>query len=338
MACEFSAPSHRHHTGSWGLRDYGVDGQLGLEPTPQEYIANMVDVFRLVRDVLADDGTLWLNIGDSYVGGGRGGNPDDSESHKQETNRGSLIAPSPTPFGLKPKDMVGMPWRLAFALQSDGWFLRSEIIFHKPNPMPESVNDRPTKSHEHVFLMSKRARYYYNADAITEEASPDTHARLAKNGNRPAGWADGASAHNAVAHQTAKTHRKTAQANQREVAGAAIDIGNRRHNCRVKSNESFDSAMATMPPRRNKRTVWTIPSEPFPDAHFAVFPTALVTPCILAGSHVGDIVLDPFLGSGTTAQVALSLGRHYIGCEINRDYVAMQAKRTAQRGLALGAA
>lgn len=324
----------------WGLRDYGVAGQLGLEATPAEYLANMVEVFRCVRDLMADDGTLWLNMGDSYVGGGRGGNPAESAHRKQATNAGSLVAASPIPAGLKPKDLVGMPWRLAFALQEDGWYLRSDIIWHKPNPMPESVNDRPTKAHEYLFLLAKRERYYYDAAAIKEPCVQDEqrpsfrggayinnatfdNAEGGKStdvGNRrvvvPRGLAsDGA--HNAVAHSAAKQPRKDQTAH----VGKSIQSG-----FAAATNHHQDYG------RRNKRSVWTIASEPFPDAHFATFPTALVEPCILAGSRVGDIVLDPFMGSGTTAQVAQALGRRWIGTELNRDYVAMQAKRTAQQG------
>lgn len=346
----------------WGLRDYGVAGQLGLEATPGEFISNMVDVFRLVRDVLADDGCIWVNMGDSYNAGGRGGNPTRESSTRQggtASQEASMVkrhargAGNPAVGGwvgsdvdggarisvpsLKPKDLIGMPWRLAFALQEDGWYLRSDIIWYKPNPMPESINDRPTKAHEYLFLLSKRERYYYDADAITEEASPDTHARYARGRSDVHKWADGGPGNQTIA-KGCEHMRKAHHANAREVAGAAIGAENRKHNCRVKNNASFDEAMAVMPPRRNKRTVWTIPSEPFPDAHFATFPRALVEPCILAGSRVGDVVLDPFMGSGTTAQVAQSLGRHWIGTELNRDYVAMQAKRTAQAGLALGVA
>ena len=290
----------------WGLRDYGVAGQIGLEPTPDEYIATMVDVFRLVRDVLADDGTLWCNLGDAYAGGGKGGNPPESEHQKQRTNRGSLLHAGfhegarqsgavdrswqKPPPGYKAKDLMGIPWRVAFALQADGWYLRSDIIWHKPNPMPESVTDRPTKAHEYLFLLSKRERYYYDAAAIAEPG-------LTGDMRRPYG-SPGAN---------------------------ALDARNAQGR-----GELRDDPIAT----RNRRTVWSITTEPYADAHFAVMPTALVEPCVLAGSRTGDIVLDPFMGSGTVAQVAQSLGRRWIGCEINPAYAAMIERRAAQYGMA----
>lgn len=304
----------------WGLRDYGVPGQLGLEPTIAEYVAGLVEVFRLVREVLADDGTLWLNLGDGY------------SAHPGKLKNDAK---------LKPKDLCGMPWRVAFALQEDGWYLRSDIIWHKPNPMPESINDRPTKSHEYLFLLAKAERYFYDADAISEQASVETHARQAKNGIKaPDGWATHEGGHGSFSRdgrEKGKT-RKLADVPHRDMAGAANGANNRKFNCRVKNNSSFDAAMAVMPLRRNKRTVWTIPTQAFQEAHFATFPRALVEPCILAGSRVGDVVLDPFLGSGTTAQVAHNLGRRWIGCELNPDYVRLQASRTAQSALALGVA
>ena len=335
----------------WGLRDYGVEGQIGLEPTPQEYVERMVEVFRLVRDALADDGTLWLNLGDSYagapVGSFNGGGFKDASaanggrdmSGVATSGRLNKLAAS----GLKPKDLVGIPWRVAFALQEDGWYLRSDIIWAKPNPMPESVNDRPTKAHEYLFLLAKRERYYYDAAAIKEPCVQDEqrpsfrggayinnatfdNAEGGKStdvGNRrvvvPRGWGSDGS-HSAIGHSAEGQPRKDRTAH----AGKAIQSG-----FAGATNHHQDYG------RRNKRSVWTIASEPFPDAHFATFPRALVEPCILAGSRVGDIVLDPFMGSGTTAQVAQALGRRWIGTELNRDYVAMQAKRTAQQGMAL---
>lgn len=329
----------------WGLRDYGVAGQLGLESTPGAYVETMVEVFRLVRDVLADDGTLWLNLGDSYAtGAGSYRNPGSDVAPIEHGGKHAFTKdyaraqPNRMPQdGPKPKDLTGIPWRVAFALQADGWYLRSDIIWHKPNPMPESINDRPTKAHEYLFLLSKRERYHYDADAISEQASVDTHARQAKNGIKaPDGWATHEGGHGSF-HRDGREKgkmRKLALA-PREVAGAAIGADERKFSCRVKNNASFDEAMAVMPLRRNKRTVWTIATEAFPEAHFATFPRALVEPCILAGSRVGDIVLDPFMGSGTVAQVAQDLGRHWIGCELNESYIAMQAKRTAQSAMAL---
>lgn len=305
----------------WGLRDYGVPGQIGLEPTIGEYVATMVEVFRGVRDVLADDGTLWLNLGDSYHGGGRGGNPDDSPFRKQATNAGSLVARTPLGPGCKPKDLCGIPWRVAFALQADGWYLRSDIIWHKPNPMPESVTDRPTKAHEYFFLLTKRERYYYDADAICEPVSEGTHARLSQN------VADqiGSERANGGAKTNGNMKAVARGVNPKALTGSPG----------AKQNASFSGAVCLPVTKRNKRSVWTVVTESYSEAHFATFPRELIEPCIMAGSRPGDVVIDPFLGSGTTAQVAQDLGRRWIGCELNPDYVRMQAKRTAQTGLAL---
>ena len=272
-----------------------VDRQLGLEPTIDEYIANMVDVFRLVRDVLTDDGTLWLNLGDSYAGGGRGGNPVDSSHQKQATNIDSWVPPSPL-SGLKPKDLAGIPWRVAFALQADGWYLRQDIIWHKPNPMPEPTRDRCTKAHEYLFLLSKRERYYYDADAIAEP--------------------------------------RVSKGDARSFRGGGKYIGGRSFTADPVGRETTGNGPA-LRATRNRRSVWSIAAERFQESHFATFPTALVEPCILAGSAPGDVVLDPFMGSGTVAQVAKALGRRWVGCELNPHYHAMIARRAAQQGLEL---
>lgn len=285
----------------WGLRDYGVEDQLGLEKTPEEYVAKMVEVFREVRRVLRDDGTLWLNLGDSYAGGGnyRGVNPD-TLSEKQGSNRAShglnqKCGIVDLPPGLKPKDLVGIPWRVAFALQADGWYLRSDIIWHKPNPMPESVTDRPTKSHEYIFLMSKSARYYYDAKSIMESAAyGEQHA------NKATSWG---------------TNRK--HPNKANVADYAFTGDN--HTCHKSENGEF---------QRNKRTVWTVATSPYSEAHFATFPPDLIKPCILAGTKPGDTVLDPFGGSGTTGQVALELGRKAVLIELNPEYIKLIEQRT----------
>jgi len=372
----------------FALRDYGNvpqvwgDGDLsslGLEKTPEQYIGHLVEAFREVRRGLRSDGTLWLNCGDSYASTPPGnktlGVSASSTLHGVDSKRyretlahsvqqkRNTISP-----GLKPKDLIGVPWMLAFALRSDGWWLRSEIIWHKPNPMPESVTDRPTKAHEQVFLLAKSAAYYYDAEAIKEPQSEGTHERFGKN-------------------PTPSTKRKLAEP------------GNG-----VKNNSSFDAAMRTMilPNGRNRRSVWTIPTEAYPQAHFATFPRALVEPCILAGSsargacarcgspwervveseHPGDrgktvstyeskgvlnrrihpgehptaqrrtvgwhstctcncdevvpcVILDPFAGSGTTLQVAQDLGRHAIGIELNPDYCRLAVERLPQQAMAL---
>lgn len=265
----------------WGLRDYGCDGQLGLEKTPDEYVKRMVEVFREVRRVLRDDGTLWLNIGDSYSAGGC-----DGMYPKQASNKGAVTGAKKPPDGYKPKDLVGIPWLLAFALRADGWYLRSDIIWHKPNPMPESVTDRPTKSHEYLFLLSKSQRYYYNADAIKEPASPDYSVRDRDNTK--------------LNNTPGRTKMGGLVTNEYEY--------------------------------RNKRTVWTIPTQPYKDAHFATFPPALVNPCILAGSKECDLVLDPFGGSGTTGYRAKEMGRDYTLIELNPEYAKM-AQRRLQQGV-----
>jgi DNA modification methylase len=261
----------------YGLRDYGVDGQLGLEQTPDEYVQNMVEVFRCVRDVLADDGTLWLNIGDSYASGGR--KTRDSDDKLEQ--RGMDVRPA-DPAGIKPKDLIGIPWLLAFALRADGWYLRQDIIWHKPNPMPESVRDRCTKAHEYVFLLSNGPRYFFDWEAMREPA----------------------------------------------VKGAAGSLFNTGKTAEHQLGRSSDKERAD-DGKRNRRSVWTVATRPYKGAHFATFPPALIEPCILAGSRPGDIVLDPFMGSGTTAAVALQYGRQYLGCELNPEYLPLIEQRLA---------
>lgn len=344
----------------YGLRDYGIGGQIGLEPTPEAYVARLVEVFREARRVLKDDGTLWLNIGDSYAtnGGSRSYGSYDNSTGRGDAPIGNRKAPN----GIKSKDLIGIPWMVAFALRADGWYLRSDIIWHKPNCMPESVTDRPTKSHEYLFLLSKGQRYYYDAEAIKEPNTEGTKKRLSSGPVNPIG---------------------------KEGTKASISRGD--------SGGKYEVANG-----RNKRTVWTIPTRPYKDAHFATFPEALVEPCILAGTsergycpdcgkpwvrqvernnpskafNTGEderysslnnmggnhqtvaglhrngggvystaktigwlpscqcaseprpgIVLDPFSGAGTVALVAKKLGRHYIGIELNPAYVEMAKTR-----------
>jgi DNA modification methylase len=324
----------------YGLRDYGVDGQLGLEQTPDEYVANMVEVFRAVRDVLADDGTLWLNIGDSYAGswGNQGRKSErgtqrpinggmmqsvlDGRYPMKQSNTGKI----PEGSGLKPKDLIGIPWLLAFALRADGWYLRQDIIWHKPNPMPESVRDRCTKAHEYIFLLSKGPRYYFDHEAIKEPSV------------------------------TSDPRRPYTSVGAKQLDGRA----------EWKSGQRRDGDDFT---KRNRRSVWSIPTSPFKGAHFATFPPALVEPCILSGSsqagncpHCGKpwvrdtrkkaetikksvtvgwrpscacperkpvpaLVLDPFAGAGTTGLVAARLGRRAILCELNDEYAALARDR-----------
>lgn len=323
----------------WGLRDYGVAGQLGQEPTLREFLDNMVGVFDMCRELLADDGTLWLNMGDSYASrGGPTGPQTGSQFINRQRGKAAICLANRNAGrdeGLKPKDLVGQPWRLAFALQNAGWYLRQDIIWAKPNPMPESVRDRCTKSHEYLFLLTKSERYYFDQEAILEPVSPNTHARLSQDVQNQVG--------SERANGGAKTNGNMKAVARKVYPGSGVGFGRgsdaeERGRSRVKNNESFDAAMAIMPTTRNKRSVWTIPTGSFSGAHFATFPRALVEPCILAGSRAGDIVFDPFLGSGTTAQVAQALGRRWVGCELNPDYIDLQRDRTRQPGLLLGAA
>jgi DNA modification methylase len=269
----------------WGLRDYGHDGQIGLEETPEAYISKMVEVFREVKRVLRGDGTLWLNLGDSYAGPGCG--PAGSSATVGATLSGcqSVGRFDKTVVGLKPKDLVGIPWRVAFALQADGWYLRQDIIWSKPNPMPESVTDRCTKAHEYVFLLSKSSRYWYDADAVKEEDA-----------GRAAGNVNGFK-------------------NRQGTASFHVVSGG-------EGSDGWEPGTG-----RNRRSVWHIATQPFPGAHFAVMPQKLVEPCILAGCPEGGLVLDPFTGSGTVGIVACRLGRRFVGCELNPEYVAMAEKR-----------
>ena len=265
------------------------DEQIGLEQTPEEYVEQLCSVFDQVWRVLVDDGTLWLNLGDSYNAStpNRSGTNAFNDGRKNRNQRLTTGGVS----GLKPKDLVGIPWRVAFALQARGWYLRSEIIWHKPNPMPESVTDRPTKSHEHIFLFTKSAKYYYDHEAIKEPVTESSlkRAEYAFHSDRP-------STKNA------------------SMGGEGIHT--------EKMGERFVN-----PDGRNKRDVWTVPTKPFTGAHFAVYPTALIEPCVLAGSKPGDTILDPFSGSGTTGIVAILNGRNYVGTELNPEYANISEKR-----------
>jgi DNA modification methylase len=310
----------------WGLRDYGVEGQIGLEQTPEAFVAALVGVFVEVRRVLADDGTVWLNLGDSYAGSGKGPS---NEGSKQRTNVGSLVlnhrnpaqfasGQAPTewlsvPAGLKGKDLVGIPWRVAFALQADGWYLRADIIWSKPNPMPESVTDRPTKAHEYIFLLSKSARYYYDAAAIREPYAASTLTQFEK----------------PYEGQATKDYVAAGIQNPSAIKKRITDK-RRGHGRR---HAGFNDCWDAMPKDEqqitgaNKRSVWHIATQPYPEAHFATFPEALIEPCILAGSKPGQTVLDPFNGSGTTGAVAIRHQRNYVGIELNAAYVQLARKR-----------
>ena len=327
----------------WGLRDYGVDGQLGLEPTIHEFIANMAGVFDLCYKLLADDGTLWLNMGDCYATGAGsvntstgGGTQGERWSGIRGTDkiaaRGPMTQPNRMPQpGLKPKDLVGQPWRLAFALQDAGWYLRSDIIWHKPNPMPESVRDRPTKAHEYLFLMTKSERYYFDQDSIKEPAScgltptgvgfghgSDSEDRSRARIKMPDGWETSRGAHGTI-HRDGREKGKVRDSVKR---GGF-------------SGKTGGDAFRYITNMRNKRSVWTVSTQAFSDAHFATFPEALIEPCILAGSRPGDIIFDPFMGSGTTARVAQRRGRKWLGAELNQEYINLQSQRTREFGLVL---
>lgn len=280
----------------YGLRDYGCDGQIGLEESPEEYIARLVGVFSEFRRVLKPKGTLWVNIGDSYAGSGKGAAhyPEHVENHKQSTNKGSVnqnnIPGAYSGEGIKPKDLIGIPWMLAFALRADGWYLRMDHVWNKPNPMPESVTDRCTRAHEYIFLFSKEAHYYYDQDAIAEDTVYSVGSRE--------------------------------DAEKGKFSG-------KRH-----AHEDFkhiSDSFRAIRDKRNKRSVWTVATKPFRDAHFATFPEELITPCILAGCPQGGVVTDMFIGSGTTGIVALKNFRNFIGIELNPEYVKMASARLEEQ-------
>ena len=276
----------------WNLRDYGIDEQLGLEKTPEEYVDKLVNIFREVRRILCNDWTLWLNLGDSYASSMKGSNSNgtwqDRSNCKQGTNVGALKLPpqKASSIGLKPKDLVGIPWRVAFALQADGWYLRQDIIWHKPNPMPESVKDRCTKSHEYIFLLSKSAKYFFDTNAIKEPAVQ----------NRWGG------------HKPINTN------NSKDIDNQFSGLTRERD---------------MMPEFRNCRDVWSVVTKPYKGAHFATFPEKLIEPCVKAGCPIDGIVIDPFFGAGTVGVVAEKLGRRYIGIDLKLAYVEMAKERIA---------
>jgi DNA modification methylase len=296
----------------WGLRDYGVVGQLGLEKTPEEYVDKLVDVFREVRRVLRDDGTLFLNIGDCYASGGKGGGGSYMAERRALPKRGAATGWRPPPAGLKHKDRVGIPWMLAFSLRADGWYLRDEIIWHKPNPMPSSVTDRTTSAHEQVFLLSKKSRYYYDHIAIREPLKGSSVARL----NPDLASQEGS--HRANAGEKTNGTMK------------AVRFGGNKGGGNYGAAVSPHSGAVWHPSETaNKRSVWTIATSGFSEAHFATMPPKLAETCILAGTRIGDTVLDPFSGAGTTGLVAARTGREYVGIEINTEYAEMARRRIA---------
>lgn len=305
----------------FGLRDYGHKGQIGLEPTPDEYVAQMVEVFRGVHRVLKDDGTLWLNLGDSYANDGKWGG-----KHAAGLHGATGLGRERKTTGMKPKDLLGMPWRVAFALQADGWYLRQDIIWHKPNPMPESVTDRCTKAHEYVFLFSKSPRYYFDSEAMKEPAV-GALAGNRKPAKATAAYFEGDEAHRTKAglHQWAERQRSRRDSfkrdgSKREQTIPGQGYGTHRPD-RAESEHDVDM--------RNRRSVWSVATRPYKGAHFATYPPALIEPCVLAGSRPGDLVLDPFGGSGTTGEVACKAGRRAVLCELNPAYADLAVTRIA---------
>lgn len=335
----------------YGLRDYGVDGQIGMEETPELFIAKLVDVFREVRRVLKDDGTCWINIGDSYWGGKGQSGSRGMEFQQMRVEAGvSFSSPAAHVGGngktrptdkkhesIKAKDLIGIPWMLAFALRADGWYLRQDIIWAKPNPMPESVTDRCTKSHEYIFLLSKRSRYFYDADAIKEPIKDTSIARLIQNveeqqvSDRVPGKTNGTM--KAVKfggnNLCPDTRLQSGKEWNPKMAGGGSKV-NGHSGYFDKDGNPLCGVMA------NKKSVWSVTTRGYKDAHFATFPPALIEPCILAGSRIGDTVIDPFGGSGTSAEVANKFGRKAVLIELNPDYCELAMKRNCQKTLFAG--
>lgn len=303
----------------YALRDYGCDGQLGLEDSPEEFIERLTDIFEEVRRVLKPEGTLWVNIGDSYAGSWKGAAnyPDNAMNYKQGTNRGLLGVPTAVKklSGYKPKDLIGIPWMLAFSLRAKGWYLRQDIIWEKSNPMLESVLDRCTKSHEYIFLLSKNRHYYFDNNAIKEPA-------VGFNTSAPRGSA-GSFLPNAG---------RRSKGNSVGFRGGNAYTKGRSFDNSAERTREFHGNVPNTTGLRNKRSVWTIATAQSKEAHFATFPEKLIRPCILAGCPEGGTVLDPFMGSGTTGVVARQLQRNYIGVELNPSYLQMSERRIANEG------
>ena len=300
----------------YALRDYGVPGQIGLEPTPEKYIERLVEVFREVKRILRDDGTLWLNIADTYAGSGKG-----AWKNKERQKEVYVLDPGSAPTkiktvqgDIKPKDLIGIPWMLAFALRADGWYLRQDIIWYKPNCMPESAKDRCTKSYEHIFLLSKSPHYYFNYKAIQEPA---------------VGFNDTSSPRGSKGAYKPNSGRR--KGNNRSFRGGGVYTGNRSYNNSASKEKQTVGNELNPTGLRRKRDVWTVSTVGYKQAHFATFPPKLIEPCILAGCPDDGTVLDPFLGSGTTAEVAEKLGRNCIGIELNKEYAPLIEQRVAKK-------
>lgn len=315
----------------WGLRDYGVSGQIGLESSPQEYVAALLPIFGEVKRVLCNDGTLWLNLGDRYIGyhGNKKAHGSAAPSDK-DGYRENMRATSVGADGLKNKDMSGIPWQVAFALQEQGWYLRCDIIWHKPNPMPESVKDRPTRAHEYIFLLSKSERYYYDYEAVREPAAAFTD----HDATGPGYAAPGQTPHRGTRPrpQSARALSFSRTVSEPERLGQMYSQHRPNRNpCPSKGDAKTFRGGGPYPIyTRNRRDVWTVATRGFSGAHFATFPPELIRPCILAGCPAGGVVLDPFFGAGTVGVVCVEEGRSYLGIEINPDYVAMADRRIGQ--------
>lgn len=325
----------------FGLRDYGEAGQIGLEPTPDEYVAKLVAVFREVKRVLRDDGTLWLNLGDTYARNPAKGQhkPGDSGKQAYVYDKGNGRASSTVLAGLMEKNLLGIPWRVVFALQADGWYLRQDIIWHKPNPMPESVRDRCTKSHEYIFLLSKSAKYYFDSEAMQESAvkgASGSEFHTGKTGEHQLGRASakprtaGNKSHKYVtAYDQSDSEEHRLEAGLMKIADTPWETRNKRDVWNVDEDEwsQFQAWKAMQEPEQHD--VWEVSTRPYKGAHFAVFPPKLIEPCILAGCPVGGLVLDPFAGSGTTGMVAQQHGRQAVLLELNPSYVDLAVARVA---------
>lgn len=336
----------------YGLRDYGVDGQIGLEKTPEEYINKITEIFSEVKRTLKPEGTLWLNLGDSYVGSTletkskRDNSPIAKGTISSQENRSGRGKRTKEMLKnkLKPKDLIGIPWMVAFALRADGWYLRQDIIWSKPNPMPESVKDRCTKSHEYIFLLTKSKKYYYDAEAIKEDAiwadgpnapdkikSPYGQGFTRQNYSTPTGWDNELGPHGTI-HRNGRTNKKSKRKGPQTFGGKKArdgqdNEGDPRNMGRTDKNSQWGKVWDSDIPTRNKRSVWNVATTPYKEAHFAVFPEMLIVDCIKAGCPEGGIVYDPFAGSGTTAKMSHLLKRNWIGSELNKDYVDIANKR-----------
>lgn len=311
----------------YGLRDYGMEGQIGLENTPEKYIKKLTEVFHEVKRVLCDTGTLWIVMADSYAGSGKGAwKNKDKPKETYIPDPDSTVTRIKTVRGtVKPKDMIGIPWMLAFALRDDGWYLRQDIIWAKPNPMPESVRDRCTKSHEYIFLFSKSRKYYFDVDAIKEPIAASSAARLAQDITRQTGSV------RVPGKTNGPMKAAIGKGNSRTFRGGGAYTGEKSFHNSTPAVRNSHGNVLNESGLRNKRSVWTVATVGYKKAHFATFPPKLIEPCIIAGAPIGGIVLDPFIGTGTTGEVAKKNGRHYIGYELNPEYIELAKDRIFEK-------